>query len=125
MRTTVVNVYHLEDGWQEDPQYVYIGRAGQGEAGPWGNPYRLLPGNARGTTLERYRQWLLNRLYDEPDFREEVAGLHGKTLVCFCKPQTCHGDILADAADVLHTLDDLDEEETLWALELWERDAAE
>jgi hypothetical protein len=114
MKTTVVNVYHLADGWQEDPQYVYIGRPGKGKDGPFGNPIRLLPGNARGTTIAKYRTYLLKRLYNEPDFMAQVMDLYGKTLVCFCKPQTCHGDILAEAADALH---ELDEEEQQWALE--------
>lgn len=113
--TNVVNIYRLPVGWQRDPQYVYIGRPGKGVPGPWGNPFRLVSGNGRGATLERYRRWLIRRLWDEPDFRAEVAGLSGKTLVCFCKPNTCHGDILAEAADLLVDLDN--EEEMSWALE--------
>lgn len=34
-----------------------IGRAGHGEDGYFGNPFRLLPGMSRGATLDRYRSY--------------------------------------------------------------------
>ena len=30
---------------------------------------------------------------------EELAGLHGKDLYCWCHPFACHGDILEKAAE--------------------------
>lgn len=99
--TSVANIHHLKPGWEEDARYVYIGRAGKDKDGTFGNPYRLGHGNARGATLGRYARWLARRLQSDPAFRAKVEGLSGKILVCFCKPQACHGDILAHAADVL------------------------
>ena len=30
------------------------------------------------------------------DPREQVNELSGKTLVCYCKPHSCHGDVLIE-----------------------------
>lgn len=97
MATQVVNMYHLQKGWEADPQYVYIGRAGRGFDGRFGNPLR---------TLEGYEEWLLGRLKTDKPFRAAVRNLAGKTLVCFCKPKPCHGDVLARFADLLAAYDD-------------------
>lgn len=95
-------VIHIRDaprGWQADENYVYIGRAGHGLDGYFGNPFRLGAGEQRGATLERYARWLANRMKTDATFAARVSGLKGKTLVCFCKPSACHGDILEYAAN--------------------------
>jgi len=88
---TVVNIRH-------EPYDVYIGRAGHGHDGRWGNPFRLIPGQDRGATIDRYRVWLWQQIQLGRITVEELAQLHGKTLGCFCKPEPCHGDVLAAAA---------------------------
>jgi hypothetical protein len=105
-QTPVVNIYHLKEGWEDDPNYVYIGRPGKGKPGPFGNPYYLVPsdGGRRGATLDQYKDYLDQRILTEQDFRLAVKDLHGKTLVCFCKPKACHGDWLSKAADILHAI---------------------
>lgn len=75
---------------------VYIGRAGNGEDGYFGNPIRLSAVESRGSTLERYRQYFYERLKNDREFREKILDLKGKTLGCFCKPHACHGDIIAN-----------------------------
>ena len=40
-----------------------------------------------------YRGWFLERVKDAA-FRRRVWELEGKTLVCFCSPKACHGDVL-------------------------------
>jgi hypothetical protein len=37
----------------------------------------------------------------DEDYRTKVSELKGKTLICFCKPSLCHGDVLAEIADAL------------------------
>ena len=115
-RTTVVNI-------RQQPHEVYIGRNPKGR-GPskWGNPfvvgkpaperlYRALQNTAAGQRINRhsalsreqaidlYRESLARRLREgnltPDDFRE----IQGKRLGCFCKPQPCHGDIIAWLAD--------------------------
>jgi hypothetical protein len=44
-------------------------------------------------TLECYREYLMNRLF-EPNFYKEFLKLDGKKLGCFCKPDPCHTDVI-------------------------------
>ncbi len=80
---------------------VYIGRAGKGQDGYFGNPFRLGPGESRGASLEKYRVYFYNRLATDPEFKRRIHALKGKTLGCFCKPHPCHGDIIAEYLDLL------------------------
>jgi len=98
--TRVVNLRHTR-------KYdVYIGRGGNNI---FGNPiarHKTCPvcgeiHHEPGSTLDCYKVYLKDRLRNDADFREQVRGLHGKTLGCFCKPNPCHGDILSIAADWL------------------------
>lgn len=101
--TKVVNIRALPADWDRNAEYVYIGRAGKGQNGPFGNPIALTvdtPDN-RETVYRMYVTYLKNRVRNEPDFAEAVKGLAGKTLVCFCAPKKCHGDALAIMADHL------------------------
>lgn len=90
------NVVNIKTGASYD---VYIGRAGHGQDGYFGNPFRLYPGEPRGATLDRYEQYFLYRLDTDPEFRRRVLELKGKTLSCFCHPAPCHGDIIAEWLD--------------------------
>ena len=104
MNTKVVNIRHIG---RRGPNHVYIGRAGRGESGYYGNPVaigRTCPvcrgvHKNGGDTLRCYAKDLQRRLEKEEGFAENVSKLKGKTLVCFCKPAPCHGDVLAYVAD--------------------------
>lgn len=74
---------------------VYIGRGGATD-GYFGNPFRLMPGEERGSTLAEYAKYFHRRLETDPEFKRRVHELKGKRLGCFCKPGPCHGDIIAD-----------------------------
>ena len=76
---------------------VYIGRAGHGQDGFFGNPFRLGAHESRGATLDRYKRYL----WDNPDVLERLPELRGKTLGCFCKPQACHGDVIVACLEAL------------------------
>lgn len=89
MKTTVVNLY-------KHPYDVYIGRAGKGQDGYFGNPIRLSNNEQRGATIERYKEYFYNKLNNDIEFKNRILQLKGKTLGCFCKPHACHGDIIAD-----------------------------
>lgn len=97
-RTTVVNVYR-------DEYDVYIGRAGRGQDGVWGNPFSvrtLDPAFRVGThdeAVDRHAAWLPT----QPHLMARLHELRGQRLGCFCKPQKrCHGDNLAALADADH-----------------------
>ena len=101
MRTTVVNISKLNKWWMHDDRYVYIGREGKGLPGDFGNPVPLEKESDRQKNLEQYRHYLKKRVEEDADFRAKVISLHGKILVCFCRPKPCHGDILAEVVDEL------------------------
>ena len=91
MTTTVVNK-------RTDTYDVYIGRGSI-----FGNPYTHLNSYtlaehkvaSRDEALEKYGEWFREKLKD-PEFRCQVKLLRGKRLGCFCKPLSCHGDIIAE-----------------------------
>lgn len=71
---------------------VYIGRPSK-----WGNPFPLKKGEDRQAAVEKYRAWLVG----QKDLMASLVELRGKTLGCWCKPQLCHADVLAELADGL------------------------
>lgn len=89
--TTVVNL-------RREFYEIYIGRAGKGKDGYFGNPFRLTPDD-RAAVLERYKTWFLERVRTDREFRHKVLSLRGKRLGCFCKPALCHGDVIAAWVD--------------------------
>ena len=89
MRTVVVNIY-------KEQFDVYIGRAGRGEDGYFGNPFRMGNGTSREDTVEKFQRYFTARIEKDVEFRRRVLALKGKRLGCFCKPQACHGDVIAD-----------------------------
>jgi hypothetical protein len=102
--TKVVNLYKAK-------YTVYIGRPGKGKPNSiFGNPIalnRVCPEcdaihTAKGSTLKCYEKYLVRRLTQEPMFRAAVKALQGETLGCFCKPNPCHGDVLAKYAHKLN-----------------------
>ena len=78
---------------QPGPGDVYIGRPSS-----WGNPFRLGSESRRAEVLRRYRDWLATRVRTGGITRDALAGLSGRTLVCWCAPRACHGHVLAAAA---------------------------
>ena len=100
MRTKVIHISEKTGS----PDEVYIGRPSV-----FGNPigiYKRCPvcggTHDRGGTLKCYRKYLMGHLEKDPAFKELVKGLYGKTLVCYCKPAACHGDILAEVTELLN-----------------------
>ena len=65
------------------------------------NPFPLKPGRRPGSNLPKYKAWLRWKIREgkPPYDLESLADLSGKVLACHCKPEPCHGDILALAAD--------------------------
>ena len=93
MTTTVVNI-------RKAPYDVYIGRAGKGQDGYYGNPYPLEWAD-RSTILEMFRGYFYARLAEDAEYKARVLELRGKVLGCFCKPLLCHGDMIAAYLDTL------------------------
>ena len=69
---------------------VYIGRPSK-----WGNPFTIGIDGNREEVIQKYVDWLSN----QPELLNSLHELKGKTLGCWCSPEACHGDILAELAD--------------------------
>lgn len=87
MASTMTQVVHCKN----EPFDVYIGRPSK-----WGNPFRIGKDGPWEAVIEKYRQWILANPSLMAQLRSE---LEGKTLGCWCKPNACHGDVLAELAD--------------------------
>ena len=98
MKTRVIRMRDAPSGWETNPQYVYIGRGSL-----WGNPFHIGdPSSEDGIVsnrgqLDRDDVIQLFETQTLPGLLPKVHLLQGKTLVCFCKPQRCHGDSLIAA----------------------------
>ena len=71
---------------------VYIGRPSI-----WGNPFVIGKHGDREAVVAKYREWIHKQPLLMAATKKE---LRGKTLVCFCAPQACHGHVLAAIADL-------------------------
>ena len=95
MPTKVVNI-------RREPYEEYIGRAGHGQDGYFGNPHSIgycrvcKKNHNRGQSIEAFREDFYNRVAMDKQFRRRVLELRGKTLGCFCKPLKCHGDVYVE-----------------------------
>jgi hypothetical protein len=90
MKTTVVH-------FKKEPYDVYIGRPSK-----WGNPFSHKPGTLaefrvrdRKEAIQKFEEYLLNN----EELMNDLHELKGKVLGCWCKPQGCHGDVLARYAN--------------------------
>ncbi len=75
---------------------TYIGRAGKGMDGYFGNPFILTQDVSRVSVIVEYERWFYQRLDSDPEFKRRIHDLKGKRLGCFCHPKLCHGHVIAD-----------------------------
>ena len=76
---------------------VYIGRPSK-----WGNPFSHLKKSTkakylvdtREESIEAYKKWITEG--EGKHLLNDLHELKGKTLGCWCKPKSCHGDVLAE-----------------------------
>lgn len=119
MRPSVISIRQAPRGWTKNSAYVYIGREriieGVKFQGEWGNPHPvgyLCPQcskdanqqivHPQGRAIAFFERDLRARLaLSDPELVERLKSLDGKILVCFCKPNPCHGDVLADLCEEL------------------------
>lgn len=81
--TRVVNLHR-------DRHDVYVGRPSI-----FGNPFHTKAGEDRMQVIARYKDYFLERVESDPEFRAAAEKLRGKILGCHCKPKPCHGDVIA------------------------------
>lgn len=111
-------VIHIKDsGDYPDDEVVYIGRGstggkvselkhlnntGVGERGWLGNPY-VLESHSRSESIELFKGDFKQRLRSDEEFCEAVKGLQGCKLACYCKPKSCHGEVVKEAVEALNS----------------------
>lgn len=75
---------------------VYIGRGSK-----WGCPFTCIKDKptlaefvvgSREEAIASYKEYILAK----PELLEALGELEGKILGCFCKPKSCHGDVLLE-----------------------------
>ena len=66
---------------------IYIGRPSK-----WGNPFQIGTHGTRKEVIEKYRDYILNN----KELMDSLHELEGKVLGCYCKPRSCHGDVLVE-----------------------------
>jgi hypothetical protein len=74
---------------------VYIGRAGKGQDGYFGNPFSVAE-YGYVVCIAKFREYFYERVQTDIEFKRRVDALSGKTLGCFCFPKPCHGDVVAE-----------------------------
>jgi hypothetical protein len=83
---------------------VYMGRPGHGFPGPFGNPFgakmhtvrSTARGEVRDEVIRAHAEWFRKRVSSDLVFMGQVLALRGKRLGCFCKPKSCHADVIAE-----------------------------
>jgi hypothetical protein len=64
----------------------------------WGNhEYKMVDGYTRDECVDFYKQETLAKR--RRHLIEEAKSLRGKVLGCWCYPERCHGDVLAEIAN--------------------------
>lgn len=77
------------------PYDIYAGRPG-----PWGNPFTVKE-FGRDEAIAMYRAWLMESLEGQRVVMLARKELRGKILGCWCAPNPCHAEVLAEIANGL------------------------
>ena len=83
-----------------EKETIYIGRGS-----PLGNPYIIGKDGDRETVIAKYKDYLVQQI--SVDNQEIITALrdikrdHNARLGCYCKPLSCHGDVILDLLDTI------------------------
>lgn len=86
---------------------VYVGRRNSkiqasipGSDGAFGNPFAINYKNSRADVLSKYRAYITADTETAKLLRARIQKeLKGKMLGCWCAPQDCHAEIIAEIAN--------------------------
>jgi hypothetical protein len=98
--TTVVVRLRIYKGKTVQDCDIYIGRAiNRGgwnlPKSKWANPFSIAQCGSAKKAVEKYEEYLEKH----PELLASISELRGKVLGCWCKPDVCHGDVLAKLAN--------------------------
>lgn len=85
MKTRIVNI-------NDEPYDIFIGRPSM-----WGNPFVIGRDGIRSEVVEKYYYYIKN----SPYLMSKIHYLRNKILGCYCKPKSCHGDMLVKIIEEL------------------------
>ena len=76
---------------------VYIGRecfrgGWELRKSKWSNPFSVKSCGSNEKACKKYKEYILKN----PDLINSLYELEGKVLGCWCKPNSCHGDVLVE-----------------------------
>ena len=89
-----------------DSKRVYIGRGGFQKlaASPLQNPFAIQAGTTREQIIEKFRRYCWEKINSQNPFNSTMLNLasllaqgNDLELVCHCKPEACHGDVICSA----------------------------
>ena len=92
--------------WCEDSNNAYIGRRGivfiDGvryplKDSPFANPYKITKNLDRNDVIKMYRNYIVEKIISG---EVDIKHLSGKNLGCWCKPESCHGDVLIELLEI-------------------------
>eukprot|EP01084_Bolivina_argentea_P202802 346427_1 len=86
------NGYNDASEWLADPNHLYIGRQNSFiPQSKWHNPFTINQYNSRSQVINKFENYLLsnNTLMNSLNELENYT-----EIGCWCKPQSCHGDII-------------------------------
>lgn len=86
--------------YKKEKYDIYCGRPSK-----WGNPFTHLNDftqakfkvGSRKEAIEAHKEWITKG--DGQYLLNDLPELKGKTLSCWCKPKSCHCDILLELAN--------------------------
>ena len=96
--------------WMDDPQNVYVGRAGvvfiDGQrfpknASPFANPFKITASLTRDQAVEQYKTHIQDKVNKSQELKELLLSYKGKNLGCWCHPEPCHANILVEIMEEL------------------------
>lgn len=96
--------------WTADANNVYIGRKGivfienannkkeryPKEDSIWANPFKITKDRDRDQVLILYKNYIKEKLENNPELIKSLLELESKNLGCWCHPEACHGNILVE-----------------------------
>lgn len=62
----------------------------------WGNPFYDDPRLTKEQKIEKFKTYFFSAINNGVIKRDDLKELYGKKLGCSCKPNACHGDIIAN-----------------------------
>ena len=102
-----IDIVNVKKASKSGVRFNYIGHYNHHyrlPSSPIQNPFVIGVDGDRETTLQKYRDWLCQKLYidDSPQRREiirlwiEAREKGSLTLGCWCAPKACHGDVVKE-----------------------------